>query len=64
MECFGTVLSEIFWREGDEIAGSGYDCIVRGAYCVLLEKPEGGRPLGRLEHRWEDNIKVDIQEIE
>jgi hypothetical protein len=29
----------------------------RGAYRVLLEKPEGKRPLGRTRRRWEDNIK-------
>jgi hypothetical protein len=26
-------------------------------------KPEGKRPLGRRKHKWEDNIKIDIQEI-
>jgi len=26
-------------------------------------KPEGKRPLGRPRHRWEDNIKVDFQEV-
>ena len=35
----------------------------RGAYRVLLEKPEGKRPLGRLRRRWEDNIKTDLQEV-
>jgi hypothetical protein len=35
----------------------------RGAYRVLLEKPEGKRLLGRLRHRWEDNIKMDHQEV-
>jgi hypothetical protein len=30
---------------------------------VLVEKPEGKRPLGRLRHRWEDNIKMDLQEV-
>jgi hypothetical protein len=29
----------------------------RGAYSVLVGKPEGGRPLGRPRRRWEDNIK-------
>jgi hypothetical protein len=29
----------------------------RGAYRVLVRKPEGKRPLGRLRHRWWDNIK-------
>jgi len=26
-------------------------------------KPEGKRPLGRPRHRWEDNIKIDLQEV-
>ena len=34
----------------------------RGAHRVLVEKPEGKRPLGRPRLRWEDNIKMDIQE--
>ena len=29
-----------------------------GAYGVLVEKPEGKRPLERPRHRWEDNIKM------
>ena len=35
----------------------------RGVYGVLLGKPEGKRPLGRLRRRWEDNIKMDLQEV-
>jgi len=31
---------------------------------VLVEKPEGKRPFGRPRHRWEDNIKMDLQEVE
>ena len=30
---------------------------------VLVGKPEGKRPLGRLRRRWEDNIKMDLQEM-
>jgi hypothetical protein len=30
---------------------------------VLVGKPEGKRPLGRPRHRWEDNIKMDVQEV-
>ena len=30
----------------------------------MLGKPEGKRPLGRPRHRWEDNIKMDLQEVE
>jgi len=29
-----------------------------------VEKPEGKRPLGRPRRRWEDNIKIDLQEVE
>jgi hypothetical protein len=36
---------------------------VRGAYNILVERPEGGRPLGRPRRRWEDNIKMDLREI-
>ena len=35
----------------------------RGVYRVLVWKPEGKRPLGRPRCRWEDNIKLDIQEV-
>jgi hypothetical protein len=36
---------------------------VRGAYNILVGRPEGRRPLGRPRHRWEDNIKIDLREI-
>jgi hypothetical protein len=36
----------------------------RGAYRALVGKPEGRRPLGRPRRRWEDNIKMDLQEVE
>jgi hypothetical protein len=35
----------------------------RAAYRVLVVKPEGKRPLGRPRHRWEDNIKMDLQNM-
>jgi len=35
----------------------------RGVYRVLLGKPEGKTPIGRPRHRWEDNIKMDLQEV-
>ena len=35
----------------------------RGVYRVWVGKPEGKRPLGRPKHRWEDNIKMDLQEV-
>jgi hypothetical protein len=35
----------------------------RGVYRVLVGKPEGKKPLGRPRHRWEDDIKLDLQEV-
>jgi len=35
----------------------------RGVYRVLMGKPEGKRPLGRLRFKWEDNIKMDLHEV-
>jgi len=35
----------------------------RGVYRILVGKPEGKRPLGRPRRRWEDNIKMDLQEV-
>ena len=35
----------------------------RGVHRVLVGKPEGKRPLGRLRRRWKDNIKMDLQEV-
>jgi len=35
----------------------------RGVYRVVVGKPEGKKPLGRLRHRWENNIKMDLQEV-
>ena len=35
----------------------------RGVHKVLVGKPEGKRPLGRPRLRWEDNVKMDLQEV-
>jgi hypothetical protein len=35
---------------------------VRGAYNILIGRPEGRRPLGRPRCRWEDNIRMDLRE--
>ena len=34
-----------------------------GVYRVLVGKPKGKRPVGRPRRRWEDNIKMDLQEV-
>jgi hypothetical protein len=36
---------------------------VRGAYTILVGRPEGRKPLGRPRRIWEDNIKMDLREI-
>jgi hypothetical protein len=35
----------------------------RGVYRVLVGKPEGNRPLGRPRRKWENNIRMDLQEV-
>jgi len=35
----------------------------RGVYWLLVGKPEGKIPLGRPRHRWEDDIKIDLQKV-
>jgi len=37
---------------------------MRSAYRVLMGKPEGKRPLGRPRRIWEDNVKMDVQELD
>jgi hypothetical protein len=44
---------------GGEFSTRGSDEI----YKILIENPEGKRPLGRPRRRWEDNIVTDIKEI-
>ena len=41
------------------------DCMEegRGVHKVSVGKPEGKRPLGRPRRRWEDNIKMDLEEV-
>jgi len=47
-------------RWAGHVARMGED---RGVHRVLVGKPEGKRPLGRPRHRWEDNTKMDLQEV-
>ena len=46
-------------RWAGHVARMGED---RGVHRVLVRKPEGKTPLGRPRRRWEDNIKMDLQE--
>ena len=47
-------------RWAGQVAGMGER---RGAYRVLVREPDVNRPLRRPRHRWEDNIKMDLQEM-
>ena len=47
-------------RWAGHVTRMGEDC---GVHRVLVGKPEGKRPLGRPRRRWEDNIKIDLQEV-
>jgi len=61
--CFGNLGCNYF-----QILQSNYWHVARmekrrGVYRVLVERPDGKRPLGRPRRRWEDNIKLDLREI-
>jgi hypothetical protein len=47
-------------RWAGHVARIGEDRVV---HRVLVGKPEGKRPLRRLRRRWDDNIKMDLQEV-
>jgi hypothetical protein len=55
---FETVQNMIGWAE--RVASMGKRTRV---YRILVEKPEGERPLGRSKDMWEDNIKMDLKEV-
>ena len=54
------MISDFVHLDVDELARMGER---RGVYRVSVGKPEEKRPLGRHRRRWEDNIKVDLQEV-
>ena len=51
-------LRRMRWAENEARMGKR-----RGIYMVLVRKPEGKRPFGRPRFRWEDIIKIDLQEV-
>jgi hypothetical protein len=56
----------IDWYKGSEpsaLMHLGLLCQPFVPHRVLVGKPEGKRPLGRPRHRWEDNIKMYLQEV-
>jgi len=54
----GDQIKRLRWAWHVAFMGDG-----RGACWVLVGRPEGGRPFGKPGHRWEDNIKMDLQEM-
>jgi hypothetical protein len=54
------VLKSRRMRWAGHLARMGED---RGVHRMLVGKPEGKRPLGRPRRRWENNIKMDLQEV-
>jgi hypothetical protein len=60
-------LSIITIIKSRRIRGAGYVCSTNGekknAYRILVGKPEGKKPLGKLRYTWVDNIKMDLIEI-
>jgi hypothetical protein len=48
------------FRWAGRVAGMGEEL---NAYRILVGKPEGKKPLGRLRRMWVDNIKMDLREI-
>jgi hypothetical protein len=50
--------------ENNEVGGACRTCgNGRGVYRVLVGKTVEKRPLGRPKHRWDNNIKMDLQEV-
>ena len=61
--CSPNIIRVIKWRRmrwAGHVAGMGER---RGVYRVLVGKPEGKRPLGRPRRRWEDNNKMNLQDV-
>ena len=57
------IVRVVNWRRmrwAGHVARMGDDTVV---HRVLVGKPEEKRPLGRSKRRWEDNIKMDLQEV-
>jgi hypothetical protein len=56
----GRVINSRWMRWAGHVACMGEG---RGVYRVLVEKPEGVRPLGRPRRKWEDNIKMHLRDV-
>ena len=66
LSAYGVVRTEILYMYFRRMRWAGHVARMgqgRGVHRVLVGKPEGKRPLGRPRRRWEDNIKMDLQEV-
>jgi len=63
MYCSPNIVRVIKWRSLRWVGNVARMGERRGVYRVLVGKPEGKRSLGRPRHRWEYNIKMDLQEV-
>jgi len=61
--CSSNIVRVIKWRRMRWVGHVAHMGDEWGVYRVLVGKPEGKRPLGRPRHRWEGNIRVDLQEV-
>jgi hypothetical protein len=61
-------MATLFWEDKEVILLNFLDCVAilekRGAYKILVGRPEGRRPLDRPRRRWENNMKMDLQDVE
>jgi len=57
------IVWEIKWRRMRQVGHVVYIGVRRSVYRVVVGQPEEKRPLGRPGHRWEENIKMDLQEV-
>ena len=57
------IVWEIKWRRMRQVGHVVYIGVRRNVYRVVVGQPEEKRPLGRPGHRWEENIKMDLQEV-
>jgi hypothetical protein len=47
----------------NEMGGTRSTCGKKAAYSVLVGKPKGERPLGKTRRRWQENSKLDLEEV-
>ena len=63
MYCSPNIVHVIKWRRMRWVGHVARMAERRGVYSFLVGKHEGKVPLGRTKRRWEDNIKIDLQEV-